>query len=163
MSEQGYFCPGQLLRSEAAVPLIVFGVSGIVEVELGRGDIEAPPPDLDLILAVFLYGFEFVESLQRAVVAFVESPVLDDGDVMAVELLCGVVEGLDGPGEDGGVADVELVAVLLQRLAGLDGFLDACVAREVPPEESLTSVHPVNRFSLFQRLSPCRRNTTLYF
>lgn len=97
----------------------------VIILECGRRDIVAAPPDLHLILTVFLHGLQLVQPLKCSVVPLVESPVLDDGNVVAIELLSRVVEGLDGPGEDGGVADVELVAVLLQGLACLDCLLDA--------------------------------------
>lgn len=97
----------------------------VIILECGRRDIVAAPPDLHLILTVFLHSLQLVQPLKCSVVPLVESPVLDDGNVVAIELFRRVVEGLDGPGEDGGVADVELVAVLLQGLACLDCLLDA--------------------------------------
>lgn len=100
-------------------------MSGIIILEWWRGDIIAAPPDLHLILPVFLHGLQFVQSLQCSVVSLVESPVLDDGDVVAIEFLSRVVESLDGPCEDGGVADIELIAVLLQGFTRLDSLLDA--------------------------------------
>lgn len=98
---------------------------GIIILECGRRDIVAAPPDLHLILTVFLHSLQFVQPLQCSIVPLVQSPILDDRDVVAIELFSSVVEGLDGPGEDRGVADVELVAVLLQGLACLDCLLDA--------------------------------------
>lgn len=54
----------------------------------------------------------------------VQSPGLDDRDVVTIEFISGVVKGLDGPGQDRSVADIELEAVLLESLAGLDCLLD---------------------------------------
>jgi hypothetical protein len=72
-------------------------------------------------------GLEFVEALEGAVVAFVEAPVLDDGNIVAVDLVSGIVECLDGASKYGGIAEVELETVLAERLAGIDGFLDSCI------------------------------------
>jgi hypothetical protein len=145
------------------IPLVIFGVSWISGFKRWRWDIKAPPPDHHLLFTVFFNSFEFVEPLESSIVSFVEPPGFDDGNPMAVEFISSIVEGLDGPSEHRGTADIELVAVLSECLACLDGFLDAWVTLFIPEDESLTSVHPVNLFSLFQMLSPCLRNTTLYF
>ena len=57
-------------------------------------------PDLDLLLAMLLNGFKFVQPLKCSIVSFVEPPVLDDRDVVAVDLISCVVECLDGSGEN---------------------------------------------------------------
>lgn len=55
----------------------------------------------------------------------VESPILDDWDVVAIEFLSSIVEGLNGAGEDRSIAEIELIAILVQSLAGLNGLLNA--------------------------------------
>lgn len=82
-------------------------MSGIGDVEFWGRDIEASSPDLNLFLAMFLHGFKFVETLKSSVVTFVESPFLDDGDIVAVNFVSRIVEGLNGSGKYGGVADIE--------------------------------------------------------
>lgn len=114
-----------MCSSEISVPLIVLGMPGIIFFECGRRDIIAPSPDFDLILSVFFHGFKFVEPLQSSIVSLVEAPVLDHWDVMAIELLGSIVESLDCPREDRGIANVELISVLLQHLACLDCLLNA--------------------------------------
>ncbi len=143
-----------MLGSKTTISPVVFRMSGIAILQLRRRNIIASSPYLNLFLAMFLNRFEFVQSLQCSIVSLIEPPVLDDGNVMAIKFLSGVVKGLDGSGEDGRIADIELISILLQRLACLDCLLDACVSERVPLDVSLTSVHPVNLFSLFQRLSP---------
>ena len=63
------------------------GVAGVVCLGVGavffdgwrRGVVGAAPCH-ELVIAVFFFGFCFVESLQCTVVAFVETPIADDGD-----------------------------------------------------------------------------------
>jgi hypothetical protein len=74
-------------------------VPNIVVFQFGRRDIIASSPDLHLFLAVFLHSFKFVEALQCSVVSLVESPVLKHRNVMAIQFLGSVVEGLDGSGQ----------------------------------------------------------------
>lgn len=57
--------------------------------------------------------------------SFVEPPILDDWDVVAIEFLSSIVEGLNGPCEDRGIAKIELIAILVESLACLYGLLDA--------------------------------------
>lgn len=57
--------------------------------------------------------------------SLVESPILDDWDVVAIEFLSRIVEGLNGAGEDRSIAEIELIAILVQSLAGLNGLLNA--------------------------------------
>lgn len=57
--------------------------------------------------------------------SFVESPILDDRDVVAIEFLSCIVEGLNGSGEDRSIAKIELIAILVQSLACLNRLLNA--------------------------------------
>jgi hypothetical protein len=106
------------------VPLVIFGVPWVIDIERRWGDIEAPPPNHDLFFPMFFYRFEFVEALKTAVVSFVKPPVLEDGDPMAVKFIGSIVEGLDGPGEHRSAANIKLIAILSECLAGLDGLLN---------------------------------------
>lgn len=45
--------------------------------------------------------------------SLVESPILDDWDVVAIEFLSCIVEGLNGSGEDRSIAKIELIAILV--------------------------------------------------
>lgn len=128
-----------------------------------RRNVKASSPDLNLLFAVFLNGFHFVQSLQWSVMPFIQSPWLDDWNVMAIQLISCVVEGLNSSGKDRGVANIELEAVLLEYFACLDGFLNTLIIGKVPLADNLTSVHPVNLFYLFQLLSPWRKKTTRCF
>ena len=75
------------------MPLIVNG-------DLGWRNIVASSPDLDLLFTMLLYSFQFVQPLKSSVMSLVEPPVLDDRNVVTVDLISCVVEGLDGSGED---------------------------------------------------------------
>jgi hypothetical protein len=88
-------------------------------------NIIASPPNLHLVLTMLLDSFQFVEPLECAVVSLIQSPIFDDRNIVTIELLCSIVEGLNGPGEDRSVGNIKLISVLLQRLAGLDGFLNS--------------------------------------
>lgn len=76
---------------------------------------------------MLLDSFQFIEPLQCTVMPFIESPVLDNRNVVAIEFLSSIVECLDGPREDGSIANIELISILLQRLACLDGLLNSCI------------------------------------
>lgn len=71
----------------------------VIQLQRRGSYVEAAPPDENLLLAVLLDSFQLIESLQGSVVSLVEPPTLDDGDVVGVELVGGVVECLDGPGQ----------------------------------------------------------------
>ena len=71
----------------------------VAELEFGGRNVVAAPPDLDLVLSVLLRGLGLVQSLQGAVVAFVQPPGLDHRQVVAVHLVGCVVEGLDRAGQ----------------------------------------------------------------
>ncbi len=62
-------------------------------------------------------GVGLVQALQRAVVALVQTPGLVDGQPCAVHLVEDDVQRVDGALQHGGVADVEVKALLLEGLA----------------------------------------------
>lgn len=58
---------------------------------------------------------------------FIEPPALDHWNVVAIELVRSVVEGLDGPAQSRGVTHIKLVSVLAEGLACLQRLLYACI------------------------------------
>ena len=70
----------------------------IVEFERRRGRVVAATPFEDLVLAVLLGGLLLVETLESAVVAFVESPGASDRNPQASHGIEGKICGADGPG-----------------------------------------------------------------
>ena len=96
---------------------------------LGR-HVEGATPDLDLLVTVLGSGLGLVHALQGAIVTLIELPALDDGQPLAVHREQNVVQRVDGALEVRGVADVEVVAGLLEGLAAVEGFLHASL-REV--------------------------------
>ena len=103
---------------ELRVALVILG-------EGQRGDVVAAAPDLDLGVAVLLGGLGLVESLEVAVVLFVEAPALLDRNPVQVHFVQDVVEGLDRPLEVGGIGLFEGEAFRLEQFAGLDGLVHA--------------------------------------
>ena len=72
-------------------------------------------------------GIGLVETLQRAVVALVELPGLDDGQPFAVHLGEHDVEGMDCPLEARGVADVKVETRFFEGSTACGGFFAARV------------------------------------
>ena len=106
------------------------GVARVVERQRRRRHVIRAAPDLHLPLAVLLGGLRLVQALQRAVVALVEPPGVDDRDPHLVELIQRDPERADGAFEDGCVGHVENVAALTQQLAALVR-LDHALLREI--------------------------------
>ena len=67
-------------------------------------------------------GVGLVETLERAVVTLVEAPGLVDGQPRAVHLVQNDVQGVDGALQERRVADVEVIALLLEGLAASSGL-----------------------------------------
>ena len=146
---------GQFIGREAGVAGVVAGEAGVGRFERGRGDVVGPPPDLDLVLAELGGGLRLVQPLKGAVVALVEPPVVADREPHQVHLVEHDPEGADRPLEHGDVGEVE------RRTPALSGAGRPSSASSRPRSERSTSVQPVNRFSWFQTLSPCRIRTSL--
>ena len=108
---------GEVLRGDVAEHLEDVGVARVVGLEGGWADVEGATPDLDLSLAVLGGRVSLVQTLEGAVVALVELPCLGDGEPVAVELVEDAVKRVDGALEKGRVAEVEVVASLLEGLA----------------------------------------------
>ena len=85
----------------------------IVECQRRRRNVVAAAPDLHLRLAVLLDGLRLVESLQRAVVAFVEAPAALDRQPHEVHLVEHAPQRADRALEHRGEGDVGHQAGLL--------------------------------------------------
>lgn len=48
---------------------------------------------------------------------------------MAIQFISCIIEGLDGSGKDGGVADIEFETVLFQDFTSLDSLLNTLIMR----------------------------------
>ena len=102
-------------------------VAGVAGLQRGRLDVEGATPDEDLLLAVLGGGIGLVQALQRAVVTLVKAPRLVDGQPRAVHLVQNDVQGVDGALQERRVADVEVIALLLEGLAARGGLRAAGV------------------------------------
>ena len=117
---------GQLvLHGNAAVLLGELGQALVAVLEGLGGHVEGATPNLDLLVTVLGGGLGLVHALEGAVVTLVELPALDDGQPLAVHGEQHVVQRVDGALEVAGVADVEVVAGLLEGLAAVESLLDA--------------------------------------
>jgi len=121
---------GEVLGGHVTEHLKDVRIARIVGLEGRRAYVKRATPDLDLGLAVLGGGIGLVQALEGTVVALVELPCLGDGEPVAVELVEHAVERVDGALEKGRVAEVKVVASLLESLAAGMGLLAAGV-REV--------------------------------
>ncbi len=119
-----YLCSWQECWINILVSSVEFGVSLIILIKFWWWDIEASSPDLYLFLTVFFYGFHLVKSLESSIVSLIESPWLDDRNVMTIQLISSIVECLNSTSEDRSVTYVELEPILSENFASLDGLLD---------------------------------------
>ena len=112
-------------------------VVGVVLLHLGRGHVKGAPPDLDLLLAVLGRRLRLVEAGQPAVVALVQPPRLLHRQILLSDGVQDDLEGVLGPGQKGGVGDVELEAVGLEGRAAGRGLVLARLAqiRVVPAKD----------------------------
>lgn len=149
---RGYFGTREKRGVDISVSLIIFGVSLVVLIELGWRDIIASSPYLHLLFAMFLNSLQFIQTLQCTIVSLIESPISNDGDVVAIDLISSIIIGLYGPCEYWSIGDIELIPILMECLPCFDSFLDACIWVVLPADDRRTSVHPVKRFSLFHKL-----------
>src|SRR5689334_16639834 len=92
-------------------------------------NVVAAAPDLHLRLAVLLDGLRLVESLQRAVVAFIQAPAIFYRQPHAIHLVECDPQCADGALEQRGIGVVEADARGFQFAAGLAGFFAALVGK----------------------------------
>ena len=112
------FGAGQFIRGHVGVALIVSRPVWITSVHRRRRRVVASSPDQDLLGPVLLDGLGLVQSLERAIVAFVESPTSLDGKPHAIEFIQGDPHRPDRPLQERGVHDVEVELVFGQETAG---------------------------------------------
>merc|ERR1719339_366707 len=138
----GELCVG----GSTLVPLVLPDgfIVGMVSLH-GRGrDIKAPPPDLNLLLAVLGGGLRLVEAGQPAVMPLVEPPGLLDGQVGLTALLQHGGKSLLRPGEQRSVGNIEGEPSILERLAAGLGLLHALLAQvRVEPAAELVLLVPL--------------------
>ena len=103
----------QFVRRYVVVPGVVCREARVVRRECGRWHVVAASPDLHLLLAELRCCLGLVQSLQRPVVALIETPAVVHGDPHQVESVEHGPQRSDGALQDGSVGDVEGVAVLL--------------------------------------------------
>src|SRR5687767_1322354 len=89
----------------------------VIERQGRWGDVVAATPEMGLRIAVPRRGFRLVESLQRAIVAFVQPPVSLHRNPELIQLVQGDPAGAKRALENRGVGDVEDVAALAQQSA----------------------------------------------
>ena len=65
----------------------------------GWWKIKTSSPFLNDFLSMFLYCFNFAQTLQCSIVPLVQFPRFDDGNMKSIEFFSCIVESLDGPGE----------------------------------------------------------------
>jgi len=94
-------------------------VARVVRLERRRLRGVTAAPDVDLLVAVFLRRFGFVQPLQRTVMALVQPPVADHRQPHAVEAVERDPQRADGALEHRGIAAVEVEPLGLQRCGGL--------------------------------------------
>src|SRR5260370_10161650 len=114
----------------------------VVGFQCGRPDVIAAPPDLHIVLAKALGRLPFVQTLQRAVVPFVEPPAAPDGYPGPVHLDQREVCGLDGAHQDRRVDDGWGKAGSLHQPSRLLGLGDPKLAQRhiVPAGEEVFEV-----------------------
>lgn len=95
----GYFSTRQQSRVDIFISLIIFGVSLIVLVKFWGRDIITSSPNLHLLLTMFFNRLYLVKTLQSTIMAFVESPIFDDWNVVTIDFIRSIVIGLDGSSE----------------------------------------------------------------
>lgn len=94
-----YLCSRKERSINIFISFVVFGLSLIVLLQFGRRDIIASPPDLHLFFAMLFDSLQFVETLKSSIVTFVQPPILDNRDIVAVNLISCIIIGLDGSGQ----------------------------------------------------------------
>ena len=133
------FRAGEGRWRQQSVAVIMHGVSLVAHFKLWGWDVVTASPLQDLLLSMLLSSLNFVKALEASVMALVESPGFNVGDVKLSHLSQDVVVSLNSALEDRGVSNIEFEVLLLQGLTSSDGFLDT-VGSEVdviPASESV--------------------------
>ena len=117
-------------------------MTGIVEGQGLGANVIAPAPELHLLGPVPLGGLLLIETLQRPVVTFVESPMTGDREPGEVHLRQRQIGGADRPQEDRGMDYPEIEGFGRHVPAGFPGFLLA-LGGEIdigPPGEAILEI-----------------------
>jgi len=90
------FCKRDIFFIEVFVAGVIAGVTWVGFFKSGRSNVVASAPDVDLLWGVFLCGFGFIKALECTVVAFIEPPGINDGQIHQVHTVEDNPEGSDG-------------------------------------------------------------------
>gem|GEM_PF-7061317 len=107
---------------EVSITRVFAGIAFVVLTQGGRWHIIASAPDQHLFIAVFLGSFGLVQALQRAIMPFVQPPVVMNRSMHQIHLIQSEPEGADGTFEGGGVGFVKAEACRFQSASGLAGL-----------------------------------------
>jgi hypothetical protein len=80
---------------------------------------------MDLLIAPFRGGFGFVQALEGAIVALIKTPGIVLREIVLAKFAKAEIHRAVRPFEDGGEGNVEVVALLFEKLTGGFGFVDA--------------------------------------
>ena len=122
---KGYLSEGKLFWVDILIPLIKMRTSLILRIQLWWSNIKASPPNLDLLFSMLFHSFKLVQSLKSSVMSFVESPILDNGNIVTVKLVCSVVESLNCSTKNGSIDHVEVESILFKNFTCFGGFLNS--------------------------------------
>lgn len=90
---------------------LAYGLIIVVRLIHLRGrDVKGAPPDLHLGIPMFGCCFRLVQPSQATIVALVEAPGSVDRQPHLVDAVQNEPQGADGPLQDRGVANIELIA-----------------------------------------------------
>ena len=87
-------------------------------------------------------GLSLVEALKSTIVTFVKSPMLMDWDIVLVELSYDCVVCHNSAGENRGVSNIKLIALLFEELTSVHCFLSTVLTQGhiCPPSEAVLLV-----------------------
>ena len=126
-------------RLEFGVAQVCAFAAWVLGFQCGRGGVVAAAPYQNLLIAKFFGGLGFVQTLQRAVMAFIEAPIVVNGQPLAVHGIQGVPQGVNGPLENAGVGQVKLIALSFKKAASRLGLFNArgCQVNVGPTREAV--------------------------
>ncbi len=122
---QMYLSEGKLFWIDILIPLIEMRTSLILRIQLWWRNVKASPPNLDLFFSMLFHSLKLVQSLKSTVMSFVESPILDNWDIVTVKFVSSIVESLNCSTENGSIDHVEVESVLFKNFSCFGGFLNS--------------------------------------
>ena len=63
--------------------------------------------------------------MQPTIMSLIEFPWLDDWNIMAIEFISSIIEGLNGSGQDWCISEIEFESILMKNLSSFYGFLNS--------------------------------------